>query len=257
MTNLDNGRLKNHFANKGPYSQSYGFSWSQVWMWELDHKKGWVPKSWCFWTVGLEKTLESPLFFKEMKAVNPKGSQPWIVIGRTYAEAKDPIPQPPEAKSWLTGKDPDAGKDWRQKETGWQKIRWLDSITNSINMNLTPGDSEGQGSLACCHPCGSKVLQLCNWTMKKIMYIERKWTKEIENFHHCERDRKPWVAPQTLLWKSLACRIVSVLRAEGESLEREIKLETEQLIKEKEASEILERSLFRDCLFSITKVMWV
>ena len=102
------------FADKDPYSQSYGFSSSHVWMWELDHKEGWVQKNWSFWTVVLEKTLESPLDSKGIKPVHPKGNQPWIFIGKTDAEA--PILWLPEAKSQLTGKDPDAGKDWRQKE---------------------------------------------------------------------------------------------------------------------------------------------
>ena len=109
-------KQKHHFANNCSYRQSYGFSISRVWMWELDHKEGWAPKNWCFWTVVLEKTLESPLNCKEIKQVNPKGGQLWIFIGRTDAEA--PILWPPDAKSWLTGKDPDAGKDWRQKEKG-------------------------------------------------------------------------------------------------------------------------------------------
>ena len=87
-------------------------------MWELDHKEGWAPKNWCFWTLVLEKTLESPLDCKETKPVNPKGNQPWIFIGRTDAEAEVPILWPRDAKSWLIGKDPDAGKDWRQKEKG-------------------------------------------------------------------------------------------------------------------------------------------
>ena len=96
------------------YSQSYGFfSNSQVWMWELVHKEGWAPKNWCFWTVVLEKILESPLDCKEIKPVNPKGNQPWIITGRTVAEA-----EAPDVKSWLTGKDPDAGKDWGQEEKG-------------------------------------------------------------------------------------------------------------------------------------------
>ena len=103
-----------HFANKGPYSQSYDFSSSQVQMWELDHKEGWAPKNWCLQTVVLEKTLESPLDCKEIKPINPKRNQSWILIGRTDAEA--PILQPLDAKSPLTGKDPDGGKDWRQKE---------------------------------------------------------------------------------------------------------------------------------------------
>ena len=96
------------------YSQSYGFFISHLWMWELDHKEDWASKNWCFQTVVMEKTLESPLDCKEIKPVNPKGNQPWIFIARRDAEA--PILQPPDAKNWLIGKDPDAGKDWRQNE---------------------------------------------------------------------------------------------------------------------------------------------
>ena len=103
---------------KGPYSQSYVFSSSHVWIWELDHKEGWVPKNWCFLVV-LEKTFESPLDSKKIKLVNPKGNQPWIFIGRTDAEA--PIVWPPDAKSWLIGKDPDSGRDWKPKEKGVAK----------------------------------------------------------------------------------------------------------------------------------------
>ena len=103
------------FAHKGPYSQSYGFSSSHVWMWELGHKEGWVLKNWCFWTVMLEKTLDSPLDCKEIQPVNPKGSQSWIFVGRTDVEGEAPVLWPPNAKNWLIGKDPDAGKDWWQK----------------------------------------------------------------------------------------------------------------------------------------------
>ena len=106
----------NHFANKSPYSQSYGFPSSHVRMWELDHKEGWVPKNWCFRTVLLEKTLVSPLDSKEVKSIHPKGNQPWIFIGRTDAEAEVPILWPPDEKSQLTGKDPDARKDWGPEE---------------------------------------------------------------------------------------------------------------------------------------------
>ena len=109
-------KQRHHIANKDPYSQSYGFSSSHVWIWELDHKEGWASKNWCFWTVVLEKTLESPLDCKEIKPVNPKGNKSGIFIGRTVAEAEVPILWPPDAKSWLFGKDPDVGKDWRQKE---------------------------------------------------------------------------------------------------------------------------------------------
>ena len=104
-------KQRRHFANKGLDSQSYGFSSSHVWMWELDHKEGWAPKNWCFQIVVLEKTLESPLHSKEIKLVNPKGNQLWIFIERNDAEAEAPILWPPDAKNWLIGKDPDAGKD--------------------------------------------------------------------------------------------------------------------------------------------------
>ena len=105
-------------ANKGLSSQSCGFSSSHVWMWELDHKESWAQKNWCFWTVLLEKTLESPLDYKEIQSVHPKGNQSWIFIGRTDAEAKTPVLWPPDVKNCLIGKDPDGGKDWRQEEKG-------------------------------------------------------------------------------------------------------------------------------------------
>ena len=120
----------------------------------LDHKEGWALKNWCFWTVVLEKTFESPLDSKEIKPVNPKRNQPW----RTDAEAEAPILGPPDAKSRLIGKDPDAGKDWRKKERGWQKMKWLDGITHSLDQILSNG--EGQGSLACCSPWGHKELDM-------------------------------------------------------------------------------------------------
>ena len=107
---------------------------SHVWVWELDPKEGWASKNWCFWIVVVEKTLESPLDSKEIKPVNPKGNQLWIFTGRTEAEA--PILWLPDAKSWLIGKDPDAGKDWRRKRRGRQRMRWLDGTTNSMDMGL-------------------------------------------------------------------------------------------------------------------------
>ena len=111
-------KQRHYFANKGPSSQSFGFSSSHVWMGELDYKESWVLKNWCFWTVVLEKTLESPLDGKEIQPVHPKGNQSWICIGKTDAEAETPILWPSDAKSWLIGKDPDAGKDWREEEKG-------------------------------------------------------------------------------------------------------------------------------------------
>ena len=111
-------KQRRHFADKSLYSQSYGFSSSHVWMWELDHKESWALKNWCFWTVVLEKTLESPLDCKEIQPVHPKGDQSLVFIGRTDVEAETPILWPPDAKSWLIWKDPDAGKDWRKEEKG-------------------------------------------------------------------------------------------------------------------------------------------
>ena len=103
-------RQRHHFANKGLYSQSYGISSSHVWMWEFNHKEGWVLKNWCFWIVVLEKILQSPVDSKEIKPVNPKGNQPWICIGRTDAEAAAPVLWLPNGKSWSTGKDHGAGE---------------------------------------------------------------------------------------------------------------------------------------------------
>jgi len=111
-------KQRHYFADKGLDSLSCGFFSSHVKMWELDNKKGWAQKNWCLWTVMLRKTLDSPLGFKQIKPVPPKGNQPWIFIGRTDAEAEAPNLWPPDAKNWLTGKDPDAGKDWRWEEKG-------------------------------------------------------------------------------------------------------------------------------------------
>ena len=158
MTNLDI-ILKSRdtiLLTKGLSSQSYGFSSSHVWMWELDHKESWVPKNWCFWTVVLEKTLESPLGCKEIKPVNPKGNQCWIFIGRTDVEA--PILWPPDAKNWLTGKDPDAGKDWRQEEKGTTKdemVGWHHWLSGH-EFEQAPGVGDGLRSLVCCSPGGHK-----------------------------------------------------------------------------------------------------
>ena len=112
--NVATKQQQNYFADKCLSSQSYGLSSSHVWIWELAHKESWVLKNWCFWTAVLEKTLESPLDLKKIQPVHPKGNQFWIVIGRTDAKAETPVLWPPDAKNWLTGKDPDAGKDWRQ-----------------------------------------------------------------------------------------------------------------------------------------------
>ena len=111
-------KQRHYFANKDPSSQGCGFSGSHVWMWELDWKESWVLKNWCFRTVVLDKTLENPLDCKDIQPVHPIGNQYWIFIGRIDTEAETPIFWPPDVKSWLTRKDPDAGKDWRQEEKG-------------------------------------------------------------------------------------------------------------------------------------------
>ena len=121
----------------GLYSQSYGSSSSHVLMWQLDHKEGWAPKNWCFQTVVLDETLEGPLINKEIQSVNPKGNQPWIFIGRTDAEAEAPMLWSSDVKSWLNRKDPDAGNVEGRSRRGWQRMRWLVGIINSINMSLS------------------------------------------------------------------------------------------------------------------------
>ena len=144
------------FIDKGTCSQSYGLSNSHVWMWELNHNKGWGSKNWCFWTVVLEKTLEGPFDCKEIQPVHPKGDQSWVFIGRTDAKAETPILWPPGAKSWLIWKDPDAGKDWGQEEKGTtedEMVGWHHWL-NGQEFEQTPGDGDGQGGLVCCSPWG-------------------------------------------------------------------------------------------------------
>ena len=138
MTNLDS-ILKSRditLPTKVCIVKSCGLSSSHVRTWELEHEEGWVPKN-CFWIVVLEKTLENTLDWMETKPVHAKGNQSWIFTGRTDAEVGTPTCWPPDAKNWIIGKDPDAGKDWRQKEKEWQRMRWLDSIIDSMDINLS------------------------------------------------------------------------------------------------------------------------
>ena len=121
-------KQRHYFANKGPSGQGYYFFSSHVWVWDLDYKESWVPKNWCFWTVVLEETLESSLDCKVIQQVRPKGDQSWVFIGRTDVEAETPVFWPPDVKSWLIWKDPDAGKDWGQEEKGMtedEMVGWL------------------------------------------------------------------------------------------------------------------------------------
>ena len=143
-------KQRHYFANKGPYKSNYGFSSSHVWLLELDIKECWVPKNWCFWAVVLEKTLESPLDSKEIKPVNPKGSQLWIFIGRTDVEAEAPILWPLDTKNWLIR------KDWRQEEKGRtenQMIGWHHQL-HEHEFEQALGVGDGQGSLVCCSAWG-------------------------------------------------------------------------------------------------------
>ena len=130
-------KQRHYFADNGPYSQSYGFSSSHVWMWELDYKEGWALKNRSFQTVVLEKTLESCLDCKEIKAVKPKGNQSWIFIGRTDAEAEASNLWPPDTKSQLMENTLMLGKIEGRRRRGWQRIRWLDGITNSMDVSLS------------------------------------------------------------------------------------------------------------------------
>ena len=167
-------KQRHYFANKGLYSQSFGFSSSYVGMWELDNTKGWSLKTWCFWTVVLEKTLESPLDSKEIKQVNPKGkgNKPWIFVGRTNTQA--PIVWPPDAKSQLIGRDPDAGKDWGQEENGAkvdETVRWHHWL---IDMSLSKlWDIVKDGTLAYCSPWGPKEMDMTEW-------LNYKWKNQRE-----------------------------------------------------------------------------
>ena len=130
-------KQRHYFANKDPSSQGYGFSRGHVWMWELDCEESWVPRNWCFWTVVLEKTLASPLDCREIQPVHSEGDQPQDFFGRNDAKAETPVLWPPHVKRWLIGKDPDAGRDWDRRRRGRQRMRWLDGITDSMDMSLS------------------------------------------------------------------------------------------------------------------------
>ena len=166
-------RQRYYFANKHTPSQRYSFSNSHVWMWELDYKDSWELKNWCFWTVVLEKTLESPLDCKEIQPVHPKGDQSWVFIGRTDVEAETLICWPPDMKNWLIWKDPDAEKDWRQEEKGTtedETVGWHHRL-NGHEFEQTLGVGDGQGGLACCGSWGHKesdTTESLNWTELKM-----------------------------------------------------------------------------------------
>ena len=180
-------------------SQRVGHDWvtfssSHVWMWELDYKENWAPKNWCFWTVMLEKTLESPLDWKGFQPVHLKGNQSWVLIGRTDVEAETPILWPPDAKNWLIRKDPDAGKDWGQEEkrtTEDEMVRWLHWLNGHgfVWTQSSQGVGDGQGSLACSGSWGRKEsdtterLIWTNWTGLRGDPTSPSWGKSVQNIH--------------------------------------------------------------------------
>ena len=168
MTNLHRVLKSRDITDKGLYNQSYGFSNSHIWVWELDHKESWELKNWCFWTVVLEKTLESPFDCMEIQPVHPKGNQSWIFIERTVAEAEATILWPLDAKNWLIGKDPDAGKDWKQEEKGTtedEMVGWhhqLDRLEFELVMNR-------EAWCAAVHWVASSWTQLGKWSVLNIL----------------------------------------------------------------------------------------
>ena len=151
-------KQRHYFANKVLSSQGYGFFCGHVWMWELDCEEGWALKNWCFWTVVLEKILASPLDCKEIQPVHSEGDQPWDFFGRNDAKAETLVLWPPQVKSWLIGKDSDAGRDWGQEEKGMtedEMAGWHDWL-DGREFEWTPGVGDGQGGLACCDSWGRK-----------------------------------------------------------------------------------------------------
>ena len=181
--NLDKHRWyikkeRHHFADKGQYSQNYGFSSSHIWIWELNHKEVWVLKNWCFFIVVLEKTLESPLGFKEIKLFNPKGNQHWIFIGRAEAESETLILWSPDPERWLMD------KDWWQNRDR-ESMRWLDSTTDSVHMILSKLWEIVEDKESCCavvHGIAKSWTALSNWSTILLLciYVESIYRAKIE-----------------------------------------------------------------------------
>ena len=180
-------KQRHHADNKCPYSQSCSFSSSYVWMWELDHKDGWTPKNWCFWTVVLEKTLHSPLDCKKIHPVNPKPSQPWILIGGTDAKAEAPIHWPLGVKSQLTGKTLMLEKIEGKRRRKRQRMRWLDGIKDLMDMNLGKHPEMLRGREAQC--------TACNGVTKSDMTCWLNNNKDVINQTSGQPKKKPWSHP--------------------------------------------------------------
>ena len=173
MTNLDSILKSRDIADKGPSRQSYGFSSSRVWMWELDYKESWSPENWCFWTVVLEKILESPLDCKEIQPVHPIGDQSWTFTGKTDAEADTPILWPPDEKNWVIWKAPDAGR-----RRGRQRMNWLDGITDEMDMSLSELRElvmDREAWCAAVHGVTKSQTWLSDWTEQMRRGSKRTW----------------------------------------------------------------------------------
>ena len=187
-------KQRHYFAYKRSYSQSYGFSSSHLWIWELDYEESWAPKNWCFWTVVLEETLESPLDCKEIQPVHLKGNQSWIFIGRTDAEAETPILGPPGAKNWLIGKDTGVGKIEGGRRRVWQRLKWLDGITDSMDLSkLREMVMDREAWRAAVHGVAKSQTQLRDWT-------ELKLTKAYMQLHLNKKILKPCLAGFSSGW---------------------------------------------------------
>ena len=201
-------KQRHYFVNKCPSSQSYGFSSSHVWMWQLDHKESWALKNWCFCTVVLDKMLESLSDWKDIKPVNLKGNQSWIFIGRTDAEAEISILWLPDVKNWLTRKDPDAGRDWKQEEKGTTEdkmVGWHHQL-DGHEFEQGPGVCDGQGSLVSCSPRGHKELDTTQWLnctkvwpIKELQVSFRAKTC-LENLSACFIHCRDWLSEAQRSW---------------------------------------------------------
>ena len=206
-------------CQKSPSSQGYGFSSSHVWMWELDYKQSWTPKKWCFWTVVLEKTLESPLDCKEIQPVHPKGNQSWIFIGRTHAEAKTPILWPPDVKNWLIWKDPMLGKIQGRRRKGQQRMRWLDGITDSMKMSLSKLQElvmDRETWRAAVHGVTKSWTWLSDWTEKLKTFL----TNEEIIYPHNNVSKNEYIFNIHIVieWNILVTEIYNLLHIAEQSL---------------------------------------
>ena len=191
MYNLNVITRKPYFANKGPSSQGYGFSSSHVWMWELDCEESWAPKNWCFCTVVLEKTPESPLDCKEIQPVHSEGDRPWDFFGRNDAKAETPVLWPPHVKSWIIGKYSDAGRHWGQDEKGMTEDEmagwhhWLDGH----EFEWTPGVGDGQEAWhSAIHGVTKSRTRLIDWT--ELNWTIREQKEKLKKQFHSPLQRK-------------------------------------------------------------------